>query len=108
MVEMKARVRVPRSVSVGEDIEVKTLVQHPMHNGFHRDDDGKVIPELIIHTFEASFGGETVFKVDMAPGIAVNPYIAFNYRVQAGGDMTFRWEDDEGDVLVETKTLNVG
>jgi len=108
MVAMKARVRVPRSVEVGENIEVKTLVQHPMHNGFHRDDAGNVIPELIIHTFEASFNGETVFKVDMAPGIAVNPYIAFNYRVVEAGEMTFRWEDDDGDVLVETKSLNVG
>jgi len=107
MVQMKARVRVPRSVSVGEDIEVKTLVQHPMHNGFHRDDSGNVIPELIIHTFTASFNGQTVFKVDMSAGIAVNPYLAFNYRVSGPGDLVCRWEDDDGDVEEVTKTLKV-
>ena len=33
MVEMSARVRIPRSVAIGDDIEIKTLVQHPMQNG---------------------------------------------------------------------------
>ena len=106
MVEMSARVRIPRSVAIGDDIEIKTLVQHPMQNGLFPDGKGGLIPRVIIHTFEATFNGETILKADLDSGVATNPFFAFNYRVTGPGEFLFRWEDDHGDVVEVVKSLN--
>lgn len=45
----KPRVRVPRTASKGEVIEIKTLLSHPMETGYRRDDQGRIIPRHIIH-----------------------------------------------------------
>lgn len=104
---MKPRVRVPKSATPGEIIEIKTLIQHPMHNGFHRDGDGNVIPQMIIHTFEMKFDGETVFKGAIEPGTAENPYFAIAFKVERSGTFDFRWEDENGEVAEASKDLNV-
>lgn len=104
---MKARVRVPKSAAPGEMIEIKTLVQHPMHNGFHRDDDGNVIPRMIIHTFEMKFDGETVFRGALAPGTSENPYFAISFKAERSGTFDFRFEDESGAVAEVSKDLTV-
>ena len=46
--KVKARVKVQKKASVGEVIEIKTLISHPMHSGRAVDADGKTIPRNII------------------------------------------------------------
>ena len=41
MAKVKARVKVQKKASVGEVIEIKTLISHPMHSGRAVDADGK-------------------------------------------------------------------
>ena len=48
MSKIKPRGKVPKTASVDEIIEIKTLIRHPMHSGRMKDKDGKKIPKRII------------------------------------------------------------
>ena len=101
------RIKIPESIRVGEIVEIKTLATHVMETGNRKDAAGNVIPRDIIHTFTATFEGEPVFSADLGPGIAANPYIAFDLKVPGPGTLTLTWLDDSGAKTVETVPLSV-
>lgn len=103
----KPRIKLPDSAKVGDVIEVKTLISHLMETGQRKDQDGKVIPRMIINSFSVTFAGKLIFSADLQPGISANPYIAFNMRVPGPGEFEFTWVDDSGDKAVEKLKLNV-
>ena len=51
MATVKPRGKVPKQASVGEIIEIKTLLRHPMHSGRMRDAAGEIIPRKIVNKF---------------------------------------------------------
>ena len=101
------RIKIPDKASVGEVIEIKTLIQHVMETGQRRDKDGKVIPRSIIHTFTATFAGTEFFRAELQPTVSANPYLAFHLKVPGPGDLEFTWLDDLGEKTVEKIKLNV-
>ncbi|SON55016.1 putative secreted protein [Hartmannibacter diazotrophicus] len=100
---MTARVRLPDTITAGESFPIRTLISHPMETGFRRDSrTGERIPRRIIHRFECSFDGETVFTCDLGPSMAANPYLEFEARIEHGGTFRFVWvEDGGGEFMVE-------
>jgi sulfur-oxidizing protein SoxZ len=102
-----ARVRLPESAKVGDVIEIKTLISHVMETGLRKDSDGKPIPRFIINAFSATFQGTEVFRAELHPSIAANPYIAFFMRVPGPGEFEFTWTDDKGGKVSEKLKLNV-
>ncbi|MFT7026527.1 MAG: sulfur-oxidizing protein SoxZ [Paracoccaceae bacterium] len=107
MAASKPRVKVPKTASAGEIIEVKTLISHKMESGQRKDKDGNLIPRQIINKFVATFNGEEVFTVNLEAAVSANPYIEFSMKVPATGDLHFAWTDDDGSVYEETKTIKV-
>lgn len=106
MDNVKPRVKVPKSATVGEVIAIKTLISHPMESGQRKDSKtGEIIPRQIINTFTASFEGQTVFKAKLEPAISANPYIEFTMKVPGPGTLRFEWLDDDGTVYVEEKSI---
>jgi sulfur-oxidizing protein SoxZ len=103
----KPRVKLPEVAKVGEIIDVKAVLSHPMETGNRRDGEGRVIPRNIVNRFVASFAGREVFRAEFGPGISANPFISFSMRVPGPGMFEFIWMDDEGKRLIETATLNV-
>jgi sulfur-oxidizing protein SoxZ len=101
------RIVMPASAKKGDIIEIKTLVQHEMETGHRRDNFGKPIPRDIIHTFVVTYAGTEIFKTEMFPGVAANPYVAFSTVATATGDIVFTWLDDKGGKTVETRKLTV-
>lgn len=102
------RVRVPSSVSAGEQITIKTLISHPMESGQRKDKEGNTIPRSIINRFVTTFNGETVIDVTMEPAISTNPYFEFVATVPEAGSFVFTWYDDDGSVYEETKDVAIG
>ena len=82
MAKVKARVKVPKTAEVGELVEIKTLISHPMHSGRAVDSDGKIVPRKIINSFTAKFNGNTVFEMGMRPSVSSNPFIVFPFWIQ--------------------------
>ncbi len=101
------RIKVPESMTVGEIVEIKTLATHPMETGNRKDAAGNKIPRDIIYAFSATFEGAPVFSAELGPGIAANPYIAFDLKVPGPGTLELTWSDDAGDTTVERIALNV-
>lgn len=107
MSKIKPRGKVPKTASVDEIIEIKTLIRHPMHSGRMKDKDGKKIPKRIINKFLVKFNGKQVFGMDLEPSISTNPYIAFPFKAKQTGTFNFEWIDDNGDKYNMSRKMTV-
>src|SRR5215468_8471331 len=95
------RITVPPSAKKDEVIEIKALIQHIMETGHRRDNMGKPIPRDIINHFVVTYDDAEIFRADMFPGIAANPYFAFSTIATSTGDIVFHWTDDRGETTTE-------
>jgi sulfur-oxidizing protein SoxZ len=102
-----ARIVMPKTARRGEIIEIKTLITHPMETGYRRDDVGKAVPQDIISLFAVTYAGAEIFRMDMFPGVAANPFAAFTTIATETGDLVFTWTDNKGVAHVEKATLTV-
>lgn len=103
----KPRIKVPKKVSAGDVITIKTLVSHKMESGQRKDKEGKTIPRMIINKFTCEFNGAPVFSCDMDPAVAANPYFEFKAKVEESGTFKFTWVDDEGEVTEAEKEIEL-
>jgi len=91
----------------GEIIEIKTLIQHPMETGYRLDSNGARIPRDIINRFACTYNGEEVFRVELFPAIAANPFIAFSTIATETGELVFTWTDDDGQTQTESRRITI-
>jgi len=92
----RALIQVPPKAKRGEIIEIKTLISHIMETGFRRDNVGKPIPRNIITEFACTYNGEEIFRVDLYPAIAANPFLSFFTVATESGTIAFEWTGDNG------------
>ncbi len=100
---LQTRIVMPASANKGQIIEIKTLVQHEMETGHRRDNEGRPIKRDIIHTFAVTYDGTEIFRADLFPGVAANPYFAFSTIATESGEVLFKWADDKGGVTTESR-----
>ncbi len=91
----RALINVPPKAKRGEIIEIKTLISHDMETGFRPDNTGKPIPRDIITDFVCKYNGEEVFRAELHPAIAANPFFTFTTIATASGTLTFEWSGDQ-------------
>ena len=91
-----ALINVPPKAKRGEVIEINTLISHIMETGFRRDNVGKPIPRNIITTFACTYNGEEIFRADLYPAIAANPFLSFFTIATESGSIDFEWTGDNG------------
>jgi sulfur-oxidizing protein SoxZ len=103
----RALIRVPAAVKKGEVFEIKTLISHPMEPGVRRDTMGRLIPRDIISRFVCTYNGVEVFRADLFPAIAANPFLGFFTVATESGELVFRWTDDHGATQTETAKITV-
>jgi sulfur-oxidizing protein SoxZ len=108
MAQIRARVKVPKTASVGEIINIKSLISHPMESGQRKDSKtGELIPRQIIHTFEAFYNDAPVFTADLHGAVSANPFIEFSALINEAGTFVFKWHDDDGSVYEETAEVSI-
>jgi sulfur-oxidizing protein SoxZ len=93
---MVARVLLPREARRGEKIEVRIVIQHPMETGYRLDADNRAVPKNAIRLLICRLAGEEVFRAELSPGIAANPYLVFHAIAEKSGDLELSWVDDAG------------
>ena len=103
----QALVNVPAKAKPGEVIEIKTLISHPMETGYRHDTNGAPIPRDIIHTFVARYNGEEVFRADLHPAIAANPFISFFTVATESGTIELAWTDDHNETQTQSAAITV-
>ncbi len=91
-----ALVNVPKRAKPGEVIEIKTLMSHIMETGYRRTAEGEIVPRDIITSFSCRFNGAEIFRADLFPAIAANPFISFFTVATESGQFDFEWIGDNG------------
>ena len=91
-----ALINVPKKAKNGDVIEIKTLMSHIMETGYRHTASGEVVPRDIITSFTCRFDGEEIFRADLFPATAANPFISFFTVANNSGKFDFEWIGDNG------------
>ena len=91
-----AMINVPAKARRGDIIEIKTLMSHIMEPGYRHKASGEVVPRDIITSFTCRFNGNEIFRADLFPAVAANPFITFFTAVTESGKFEFEWTGDQG------------
>ena len=91
-----ALINVPAKARRGDIIEIKALMSHIMETGYRRTAAGEVIPRDIITSFSCRYNGVEIFRADLFPAIAANPFISFFTVATESGKFDFEWIGDQG------------
>lgn len=89
-------VNLPARAKRGDVIQIKTLISHVMETGFRRTTLGEVIPRDILNQFRCTYNGVEVFRAEIHPAIAANPFFAFTTVATESGTLEFQWIGDNG------------
>jgi sulfur-oxidizing protein SoxZ len=103
----RALINVPKTAKRGDVIEIKTLISHIMETGYRIGVTGQPIPRDIIDNFICMYNGEEIFRAQLYPAIAANPYISFFAVATESGTMTFTWTDQHGQSQVQIAEITV-
>ena len=91
-----ALINVPAKAKRGDVIEIKTLMSHIMETGYRRTAAGALTPRNIITSFACRYNGVEIFRADLFPAIAANPFISFFTVATESGKFEFEWIGDQG------------
>ena len=89
-------INVPPKARRGDVVEIKTLMSHIMETGYRHTASGEAVPRDIITSFICRFNGTEIFRADLFPAIAANPFISFFTAVTESGKFEFEWIGDKG------------
>ena len=103
----RALINVPAKAKKGEIIAIKTLISHEMETGFRHDNMGKQIPRDIISLFVCTYNGQEIFRAELFPAIAANPFVSFFTVATESGTLEFNWSGDNGFDVTETAKITV-
>ena len=101
------RIAIPKTATLGEVIEIKAMIRHPMESGYRRNEMGRTIPRDIISSFVCRFESQPVFRTAWGPGVAANPLLTFHARVNRAGTFYFEWQDLEGQVFKAERAIEI-
>ena len=100
-----ALINIPKKAKRGDIIEIKTLMSHIMETGYRHTSTGEVVPRDIITSFSCRYNGIEIFRADLFPAIAANPFITFFTVATASGKFEFEWVGDQG--FAETASASI-
>ena len=100
-------ISLPPRARRGDIIEIKTLISHPMESGYRVGTNGTLIPRDIIREFTCSYNGEEIFRAELSPAVAANPFLSFFTTATESGTLAFRWTGDNGFEATETAAITV-
>jgi len=102
-----ALINVPKKARNGDIIEIKTLISHIMETGYRHTTSGQVVPRDIITSFACRFEGDEIFRADLFPATAANPFISFFTVATKSGKFDFEWIGDNGFSSTASATITV-
>jgi sulfur-oxidizing protein SoxZ len=100
-----ARVLVPTTIRQGDVIDVRALVEHPMHTGLFRDPEGHPIPAHFINDVSVTYGEREVAHFAWTSGISRDPFVQFSLRADRESELRITWRDNRGGVYGQAVDL---
>ena len=102
-----ALINIPKKAKRGEIIEIKTLMSHIMETGYRRTATGALVPRDIITSFTCRYNGVEIFRADLFPAIAANPFMSFFTVATESGKFDFEWIGDKGFTETASAAISV-
>lgn len=103
----RALINVPRKAKRGEVIAIKALISHVMETGFRPSREGVLVPRDIVTAFVCTYNDVEVFRAELFPAVAANPFLTFHTVATESGTLTFKWSGDNGFSATESVTIQV-
>ena len=103
----RALISVPSKAKKGEVVEIKALIQHVMETGFRPGREGVLVPRDIISEFKCTYNGTEIFRCEMFPAVAANPFLTFHTVATESGTLEFTWSGDKGFSVKESAKIQV-
>ena len=100
-------VNVPAKVKRGQIFEIKTMIAHVMEPGYRYTTTGARLPRDIVTSFSCIYNNVEVFRADLSPAIAANPFITFFAVASESGTLEFKWTGDNGFSETAVATITV-
>lgn len=95
---MRMSAKLITDAKLGEFVEVKMIVNHPMETGRKKNDAGQLIPAHFIQQLSVTLNGKPVFEAHMGTGIAKNPYLTFRIKgAKVNDKLETKWSDNLGE-----------
>ncbi len=88
-------------------MEIRLLIRHPMETGFRYDNRGKPIPQNVIKNVTCRYNTVEVFRAELFPGVAANPYLSFFTVAESSGELELVWTDDADVTETERVAIRV-
>ena len=102
-----ALINVPARARRGDIIEIKTLMSHIMETGYRHTAAGEVVPRNIITSLTCRYNGAEIFRADLFPAIAANPFITFFTVATESGVIELAWTPDHGETVTQKANITV-
>ena len=103
----RALINVPAKAKRGAIIAIKTLISHEMEPGYRADSTGRLMPRDIITDFICKYNGEEIFRAELFPAIAANPFFTFFTTATESGTISFEWSGDNGFSATASRDITV-
>src|SRR5262249_38333247 len=103
----RALINAPAKAKRAEVIEIKPLLSHLMATGLRPHTTGKPIPHNIVTDFICQYNGQDVFRAELCPAIAANPFLTFFTVATESGTLNFEWTGDNGFSATESVNITV-
>lgn len=92
-----------RAKHKGEEVDVKSIITHPMETGLRKDKKGELIPAHFIQEIVAKLNDTVVMTANWGGSISQNPYLSFKIKGGKKGDqIQLSWTDNKGDTDATT------
>lgn len=104
---MNARLQLPPRAKRGEEFQVRLIIQHSMENGLRRGDDGRIVPYSVVERLSCRYNGVEAIGAELGPGIAANPYLAFQIVADTSGEVVIEWATTQGERGKVSATIDI-
>lgn len=96
----------PKKFSVGDQIEINAIFEHPMKSGQGKDKDGNPIKPHYITKVAVHYDGELINEIEMTGSVSSNPLVNFNLVVEKqSAPLRVSWIDNTGEKNEKQITL---
>ena len=89
------RIRAPRTAKLGEIVEIRTLMEHPMETGL-RMEAGRTVGRDMLTRMIVHANGEILLQAEFRNGTSANPYHVFFLKIAGTTDLDIIWLDEGG------------
>ena len=96
-----ARILIPSGIRRGDVIDVRALVEHPMHTGLFRDPEGTPIAAHFINDVSVTYGDQEVAHFVWTSGMSRDPFVEFSLRADREAPLKITWQDNKGGVYAQ-------